>query len=538
MQRRWRRPLAQLAGALLVANLSTGAVTVGYLVYLTPSWHTQPGSHAAKVILAAMAIYVAGALVVGTLAVARVFRPLARWLGESRPATSSEKVTALAQPVRYAVVCFVLWLIAAAVFGVVSAEEGFSRPWIQASTLGVVLGGSAACSLIVFAAERALRPIVAEALAGDLPERPTRGPGSLQTWIEKRLGFAFAKHPLGVGIRSRMLLAWAFGSGVPIIGLIGVATDPNVRMGHSFVGPIVLLCLLALVSGVSLTAAAATSVAGPLRGVRKVLARIERGDLSFEVPVDEAGEVGEVQAGVNRMVKGLRQRRELQDLFGRYVGEAVASQALERGDTLGGERREATALFVDLVGSTQLAALHSPEDVVRTLNAYFEAVVQSTAEEGGWVNKFEGDGALCVFGPPGPETDHAAQALRAARSLRSKLEEPREDILSLDAAIGISTGVVVAGNIGSRVRFEYTIIGDPVNEAARLTDQAKLMRCRVLASEASVLAAGQESSNWEAGGEILLRGRMAPTRVWTPLEGQAEPRPAEPGTAELSAEAT
>src|SRR3546814_3520462 len=100
------------------------------------------------------------------------------------------------------------------------------------------------------------------------------------------------------------------------------------------------------------------------------------------------------------MVAGLRERQRLQDLFGRHVGHEVAAQAIERGSDLGGESREASAFFVDLIGSTAMAEVLPPTEVVATLNAFFEAVVDEVSAQGGWVNKFRGDGALCVFGGP------------------------------------------------------------------------------------------------------------------------------------------
>ena len=133
--------------------------------------------------------------------------------------------------------------------------------------------------------------------------------------------------------------------------------------------------------------------------------------------------------------------------------------------------------------------------------------------EGGWVNKFEGDGALCVFGAPDAQPDHAARALRSARSLRATLAQ----LDDVDVGIGVSAGIVVAGNVGAEQRYEYTVIGDPVNEAARLTDEAKRHASRVLASESAVRSAGDEASHWSCAGSVLLRGRSAPTTVYAPV---------------------
>jgi adenylate cyclase len=176
--------------------------------------------------------------------------------------------------------------------------------------------------------------------------------------------------------------------------------------------------------------------------------------------------------------------------------------------------RDASVLFVDVVGSTSFAASRDPREVVETLNRFFEIVVDVVTVYGGWVNKFEGDAALCAFGAPTDHPDAAGAALAAARELRGRL---RRELDGLDAAIGLSAGKVVAGNIGAARRYEYTVIGDPVNEAARLTELAKTNPSRLLASEAIVRRAGaHEAPRWRLGEPLVLRGRSEPTRIAAP----------------------
>jgi adenylate cyclase len=218
------------------------------------------------------------------------------------------------------------------------------------------------------------------------------------------------------------------------------------------------------------------------------------------------------------MVEGLRERQRLADLFGRHVGTEVAQQAIEQGTGVDSEQRDASVLFVDLIGSTALAEVLSPHEVVRTLNAYFDAVVRVVSAEGGWVNKFEGDGALCVFGAPATQPDHAVRALRAARALHGALEQLAPAFPGLDAAIGVSSGVLVAGNVGTEQRYEYTVIGRPVNEAARLTDLAKGRPGRVLASEGAADRGADELHRWASLGTVALRGQSSPVAIYEPVE--------------------
>src|SRR5207237_1802196 len=132
--------------------------------------------------------------------------------------------------------------------------------------------------------------------------------------------------------------------------------------------------------------------------------------------------------------------------------------------------------------------------------------------EVGWVNKLEGAAALCVFGAPMDQPDHAARALRAAVTLRTALRL----VEGLDAGIGVSSGVAVAGNVGSERRYEYTVVGDPVNEAARLTDLAKVHPGRIVVSDRTVDAAGTSCDGWRAGEQVMLRGRSQPTQTFVP----------------------
>jgi adenylate cyclase len=139
------------------------------------------------------------------------------------------------------------------------------------------------------------------------------------------------------------------------------------------------------------------------------------------------------------------------------------------------------------------------------------------------VNKFEGDGALCVFGAPVRLDDPAGSALAAARELRDTL---LEELPEVDFGVTVSAGECAAGNVGAQERFEYTVIGDPVNEAARLCEIAKRMPERVVASGAAVeRALGRERHGWTLGEETLLRGRDTPTRLATAPLDQRVPLP-------------
>ena len=280
---------------------------------------------------------------------------------------------------------------------------------------------------------------------------------------------------------------------------------------------LIVTCVLAGISGLVVMLPAARSIADPLREIREALGRVESGDLDVELDVDDTGEIGLVQTGFNRMVAELRERQHMQELFGRHVGRQVVEQAMRGTSRLGGERREATVLFVDVIGSTQLSNRKSPDEVVTLLNDLFAAVVRCVADEDGFVNKFMGDGALCVFGAPGDAEEHATRALRTARALQDEVAALQDLDEDFDVAIGVSTGDVVAGNVGAEDRYEYTVIGDAVNEASRLTEEAKFYPSRLLASRHTVASASaDEAEYWTQTGTTILRGRMAPTQLFAP----------------------
>jgi adenylate cyclase len=146
------------------------------------------------------------------------------------------------------------------------------------------------------------------------------------------------------------------------------------------------------------------------------------------------------------------------------------------------------------------------------LNDFFRIVVDAVDEHGGLVNKFAGDAALAIFGVPLRAGEPSSAALATARTLGTQLRQ-----LPVDFGVGVSAGRVFAGNIGAENRYEYTVIGDAVNEAARLADLAKTSDRRILCSAAAIDRADEaERDHWAACYSTVLRGRSEATHVSTP----------------------
>ncbi|MHB8681695.1 MAG: adenylate/guanylate cyclase domain-containing protein [Acidimicrobiales bacterium] len=484
----------RIALATVGANVVGAVLVYLYLQFLAPgALTTTRVSDQFVVSAAAFPLY----LLSTVLLVLRRLRSgpggWAKAIEEGRPLTPAQRRGALRLPGDVALHTAVAWAGAAVLYGVINVAYGNPAASTVRTSVGIAIGGVVSTALTYLLAERRFRPVMVLALAGEPDERRS------------------------VGIRGRLLTAWFVGSATP---LATVAATPLLHTRNGVVSlsvSIVSLAAIGLVAGFVLTSATAVSVSEPLAGVRRALEAVRRGELGVEIAVDDRGELGTLQADVNRMVTGLRERRRLEELFGRHVGEAVARQAIGEEAVLGGRLRNVSALFVDLIGSTSLAASRPPDEVVTVLNRLFGAVVEVVSAEGGWVNKFEGDGALCVFGAPEELPDHATRALRAARRLQARLAEARRDEPALDAAVGVASGPAVAGNVGASDRYEYTIIGDPVNEAARLSELAKAAPGRVLASDRIVAEAdGEEAAAWTPRHEVVLRGRAGPTRLMAP----------------------
>jgi adenylate cyclase len=385
----------------------------------------------------------------------------------------------------------VLWSISTAAFLVLDLPV--SVPFGLLAAGAVLSGGLATVATAFLLSTRLLRPATARVLELHPPEVGTTA-----------------------GVGERAIFVWGLTTGVPLLSLVmmvGFSPFSGSSLERLSISGIAV-GLVVLAGGLFATLLFAKSIGEPLCELTTALAEIEGGDLHVQVPVDDNGEIGQMQAGLNRMVGAMREREQLRDLFGRHVGEDVARLALKDGVALGGEEREAAALFVDVIGSTTFAATHSPDEVVKALNRFFEVVVDVVASHGGLVNKFEGDAALCIFGAPLALEDPAANALRAAREMSQRL---KDEVPDLDAGIGVSQGLVIAGNIGATQRLEYTVIGDPVNEAARLTEQAKEHPGRVVASQRIVERAETgERDRWKLLEPLLLRGRLEPTTLAVP----------------------
>lgn len=485
-----RRVQVVLTVSLLGAN-AIGIIVVAVLaLFVIPGPSVFHGG-AALVTYVGLPTYIVGALIIGALVGTRSALKDLAWLNDDRPPTPDEAAASFGVPRRLVALQVGLWSVGTAVFTIL---YGVTEPAnLPRTAFPIGFGGIVVCANALLVSEFALRPVLARALSVQSPDRRAR-------------------------VRSRMLLAWGLGSAVPVVGVMTVAIFAITRRDITvdrLSTTVLALGAITLAFGLLLMALTSRAIVAPIRAVRAAFSAISDGDLDVEVAVDDGTELGELQSGFNEMAAGLRERERIRDVFGRHVGQSVAEAALDSNPQLGGEERHVAVLFVDIVGSTSMAESRPPTEVVDLLNRFFEVVVEEVEANGGLINKFIGDAALAVFGAPSPLDDAAGCALRTVRLIVNRL---RVEVADCEVGAAVAAGTAVAGNVGARNRFEYTIIGDPVNEAARLSDLAK-SNGGLVASEVAVHDASlEERRHWSYLRDEQLRGRTTITRIHRPTE--------------------
>lgn len=486
------RATVSLLVGMMAANLFGAAAVFVLAVWVVPE-PTIPDRHAVILTdLIVALVYVAITIPLGVLLGFKKLASLASWLPSETEPTREQQLDVLRGPRTLARASGALWAGAALVFGGLAAARSLDaglRIGIIIALSGLITG-----SVTYRLSERLLREAAGRALSA-------------------------SPHPQNIAqsVAVRSMMSWLLGTGAPVLGvvLLGLASIwDSVGSRHELAVAMAILGGNCLVAGAITTYFATRATADPIISVSRALERIEQGDLDVSVPVYDGTDVGLLQAGFNRMAAGLREREEIRDLFGRHVGVDVARRALEQGVELGGQQRDVAVLFIDMVGSTPLAMRLPAADVVATLNHFFGIVVDVVEANGGFVNKFAGDAALAIFGAPAPLPDRAGCALATARQLAARV---RADLPEFDFGIGVSSGHTVAGHVGAARRLEYTVIGDPVNEASRLSELAKQLPSRIAASGVVVHAAGEEQASWSQSDDVVLRGRSVATQLFQPV---------------------
>ena len=271
------------------------------------------------------------------------------------------------------------------------------------------------------------------------------------------------------------------------------------------------------------------SISIPLKNLSAAAVRIADGDYELSLPVKGADEISALTSSFISMGKGLAERERLKDSFGRFTNPAIVEQAMTGKLALGGENKHATIFFSDIRLFTTMAEEMSPQDIVGFLNSYMTKMVDCITTTGGVVDKFIGDAIMSVWGAPvshGDPGQDAMAAVRAALLMRGALHElnkardtPQRPFIRIGC--GINTGDVVAGQIGSSKRMEYTVVGDAVNLAARTESLNKVFNTDILITE-NTWKFVKDKILVEEMPSVQIRGKKKPVRIFAVINEIAE----------------
>ncbi|MHB8834312.1 MAG: adenylate/guanylate cyclase domain-containing protein [Candidatus Methylomirabilia bacterium] len=274
---------------------------------------------------------------------------------------------------------------------------------------------------------------------------------------------------------------------------------------------IIVLSLFIVLLGISIAIMIGVGFARPIAQLVLATHEIGKGNFQYRVERVRGDEFGDLASAFNYMSRELWKKLVMTKSFGSYVSPEILEMVMAHpdGDLLGGKRMEVTVVFTDIRGFTAYAETKDPEHVVKAINEYFEIATRHIQKRGGYVDKFIGDAVLGVFGVPLAQPDHALRAVQASVAMQRELlaQDPERNPLLAKVGIGINSGVAVAGDLGSEVKRQYSVIGDCVNVASRI----------------NALAAGGKTiisrSTREAAGPLVEVLALPPARV----KGKSEP---------------
>jgi adenylate cyclase len=288
----------------------------------------------------------------------------------------------------------------------------------------------------------------------------------------------------------------------------------------------VTLTILASVVGLLFALFVSVGITRPVRRLLDGTRAVEAGRLDGSIDVTTRDEIGQLTAAFNKMVEQLRHKERLRETFGRYVDPRVVEGLIDRQSPTAsdGERRVMTVLFCDMKGFTRLSEGMTPQGLVKVMNHYLSTMSGPIRSHRGIIDKYIGDAIMAYWGPPFTEdSEQARLACLAAvemadrgRALRTELPEligVRTVPSDCEVRIGIATGEVLVGSIGSEFMMSYTVMGDAVNLASRLENANKIYGSHSLASEAAIMAAGDAVESREIDRLVVL-GQTHPETVF------------------------
>ena len=323
---------------------------------------------------------------------------------------------------------------------------------------------------------------------------------------------------------------------LPLLGddpaRIALQRSLKVELGPSreLESEVLLISLAALAVATFAALWIARGVSQPVQQLAEHTKHVAAGDYTRRIDLPRADELGQLASAFNQMTAGLAERDRVRDLLGKVVSPEIATQLLNSDLKLGGEEREVTILFCDLRDFTGMSEQMNPTDVLALLNRYLDRMSTIIERHGGVIDKYIGDAIMALFGAPITDTGAAGKAIAAAREMAQALEVLNRELVAegrpvLAFGIGINTARVVAGNMGSKTRLNYTVIGDGVNLASRLEALTKepVYATPIIISEATLRASPNPPPARELG-EVKVKGKAEAVKIFA-LEAKGQSRP-------------
>ena len=299
------------------------------------------------------------------------------------------------------------------------------------------------------------------------------------------------------------------------MGLSLETLENNISEAKFFV---IVLTILLILIGIGISLFMSTLFSKPVYNLVDGTREIKNGNFNYRIDLFSNDELGDLTLAFNDMADGLRKKEVIQESFGRYVTPEIVDMILQNPDEkwLKGKKLNVTVMFADIRGFTSFSEKKEPDEVVNILNEYFSMATEVIQKHGGHIDKFAGDEIMVVFGAPIAYEDHSVRAVRAAVSLQNELKnfnsrkagEGRE---AIRIGTGINSGDVVAGNLGSSKKMEYTVIGDNVNLASRLTREAKADD--IIISD-SVYEKVADIANVDKLEPVMVKGKSKPIQIY------------------------
>lgn len=299
------------------------------------------------------------------------------------------------------------------------------------------------------------------------------------------------------------------GDGLQIAAVIQRSYAENNANVVEFRRLLIQFYLLVFVVSLLAVLVLARSVTNPLSKLAHVVRRIEEGDYNRVAEVNSRDEIGELARSVNAMARGLLEKEKVRDLLGKVVSHQIAEQLLNNPVELGGEERVVTILFSDIRGFTSYCEGLPPQQVLTELNRVLSLISNIVETHAGVVDKYNGDAVMALFGAPIQSAEDASNAMTASLEIIAALQQLGS---TLSACVGVNTGLVVAGNLGSSNRLNYSVIGDAVNLAARLESLTRLYNVANIVSAASMQAAPEFV--YRELDVVRVAGKTEPVRIF------------------------